>query len=124
MTVILLRHGTSEWNKENLFCGWIDVDLADKTFSDTERCYKLLNEFYGNNNDINIDVCYTSVLKRSIKTANYLLDKMDLNYIPVIKSWRLNERFYGDLTGNHKNIMKKQFGSNQLQIWRRSYKVR
>ncbi|MCX5700143.1 MAG: 2,3-diphosphoglycerate-dependent phosphoglycerate mutase [Candidatus Omnitrophica bacterium] len=116
--VVLIRHGESTWNKENRFTGWTDVDLSEKGRSEAERGGEVLkNEGYV------FDIAYTSVLKRAIRTLWIVLDKMDLMWIPVHNSWRLNERHYGSLQGLNKSEMAAKFGEDQVLIWRRSYDV-
>ena len=95
--IVLLRHGESAWNKENRFTGWTDVDLTEKGIAEAEKAGETLKE-YG----FNFDKAYTSYLKRAVKTLNCVLDKMDLDWLPVEKNWRLNEKHYGDLQGLNK----------------------
>jgi len=109
--LVFARHGESEWNKANLFTGWADVDLSEKGTQQAIDAGKLIKEA-----GIEFDQAYTSVLKRAIKTTNLALEASDQLWVPVEKSWRLNERHYGGLTG-------KQFGDEQVHIWRRSYDV-
>jgi 2,3-bisphosphoglycerate-dependent phosphoglycerate mutase len=116
--IVLLRHGESTWNKENRFTGWVDVGLSEKGMKEaTEAGQSLKKEGYV------FDVAYTSVLKRAIKTLWVALEEMDLMYLPVINSWRLNERHYGALQGLNKVEMAEKHGMEQVQIWRRSYDV-
>lgn len=116
--LVLLRHGESTWNKENRFTGWTDVDLSEKGRQEaTEAGVVLKAEGY------TFDVAYTSVLKRAIRTLWTVLDKMDLMWIPVHRSWRLNERHYGGLQGLNKAETAAKFGEQQVKIWRRSYDV-
>jgi len=116
--LVLIRHGESIWNKENRFTGWTDVGLSEKGVQEAiQAAHFLLNEGYV------FDVAYTSMLKRAIKTLWIILEQMDLMWIPVFKSWRLNERHYGALQGLNKIEMVKQYGMKQVQIWRRSYDV-
>jgi len=116
--VVLLRHGESTWNKENRFTGWVDVGLSEKGMEEAlEAGRTLKKEGYV------FDVAYTSVLKRAIKTLWVALEEMDLMYLPVINSWRLNERHYGALQGLNKVEMAEKHGMEQVQIWRRSYDV-
>ena len=116
--LVLIRHGESEWNKENRFTGWKDVDLSDKGRDEAQAAGKLLKaEGY------TFDEAYTSVLKRAIRTLWIILDEMDLMWIPETKSWLLNERHYGTLQGLNKAEMAAQYGEEQVQIWRRSYDV-
>lgn len=114
--LILLRHGESEWNAKNLFTGWVDVDLNEKGLGEAERGGKLLKE-----EGLLPDVLHTSLLRRAIKTANIALDVMDRHWIPVKRSWRLNERHYGKLQGLNKTEIRDQFGEEQFMQWRRSY---
>jgi len=116
--LVLLRHGESVWNKENRFTGWTDVDLSDKGIEEAHTAGRLLKE-----NGYIFDVAYTSVLKRAIRTLWIVLDEMDLMWIPVHRSWRLNERHYGALQGLNKAEMAAKFGEEQVKIWRRSYDV-
>ncbi len=116
--LVLLRHGESVWNKENRFTGWTDVGLSDKGTREATDAGKLLaTEGYV------FDVAYTSVLKRAIKTLWLVLEEMDLMWIPVHRSWRLNERHYGALQGLNKAETVERHGMEQTQIWRRSYDV-
>lgn len=112
--LVLLRHGESLWNKENRFTGWTDIDLSAEGFRQAELAGKILSK-----NNYAFDIGFTSVLKRSIKTLHVVLDQMDLLWIPVHKSWRLNERFYGALQGLNKQETIKQYGAEQVQQWRR-----
>jgi 2,3-bisphosphoglycerate-dependent phosphoglycerate mutase len=117
--VVLVRHGESAWNKENRFTGWTDVDLSEKGRQEaTEAGDVLKSEGY------TFDVAYTSVLKRAIRTLWIALDRMDLMWIPVHRSWRLNERHYGALQGLNKAETAEKFGEAQVKIWRRSYDIR
>ncbi len=116
--VVLLRHGESVWNKENRFTGWHDVDLSEKGVEEAKKAGKVLEEA-----GFTFDVAYTSVLKRAIKTLNYTLEGLDLLWIPVIKSWRLNERHYGALQGLNKAETAAEHGDDKVKIWRRSYDV-
>jgi 2,3-bisphosphoglycerate-dependent phosphoglycerate mutase len=117
--LVLLRHGESIWNKENRFTGWTDVDLSEKGMQEAQLAGELLREGgYG------FDVAYTSVLKRAIRTLWTALDALDLMWIPVHNSWRLNERHYGALQGLNKAEMASRYGDAQILIWRRSYDVR
>lgn len=115
-TLILLRHGESDWNQKNLFTGWVDVDLTEKGRTEAVRGGKLLVE-----NDILPDVVYTSLLRRAITTANLALDAADRHWIPVHRDWRLNERHYGALQGLDKAATKEKYGEEQFMAWRRSY---
>ena len=114
--IVLIRHGESTWNLENRFTGWTDVDLTPTGVSQAMSAGALLKaEGY------DFDVAYTSVLKRAIHTLWYVLDGMDRTWLPVVKSWRLNERHYGALQGLNKADMAKQYGDEQVLVWRRSY---
>jgi 2,3-bisphosphoglycerate-dependent phosphoglycerate mutase len=115
-TLILLRHGESEWNALNLFTGWVDVDLTDKGRAEATRGGELIVE-----NGVLPDVLYTSLLRRAITTANLALDKADRLWIPVHRNWRLNERHYGALQGLDKAATKEKYGEEQFMAWRRSY---
>lgn len=117
--IVLVRHGESEWNKSNRFAGWSDVDLTIDGVKGAQAAGKILKE-----KKYCFDVCYTSFLKRAIKTANLILEEMDLMWIPMEKNWRLNERHYGDLQGANRKDIAKEFGEEQLMLWRRSYDVR
>lgn len=114
----MLRHGESTWNKENRFTGWTDVDLSEKGIEEAEEAARLLKE-----GGYTFDIAYTSVLKRGIRTLWIVLDEMDLMWIPVYRSWRLNERHYGALQGYYKAKMAAEVGEEQVLIWRRSYDV-
>lgn len=116
--VVLLRHGESVWNKENRFTGWTDVDLTAQGVEEARAAGRLLEE-----EGFTFDLAYTSVLKRAIKTLNLALEEMDLLWIPVHKSWRLNERHYGALQGLNKAETAEKFGEAQVKLWRRSYDV-
>ncbi|MFX1302073.1 MAG: 2,3-diphosphoglycerate-dependent phosphoglycerate mutase [Promethearchaeota archaeon] len=116
--VVLLRHGESTWNKENRFTGWTDVDLSEKGIQEAKEAAKLLKE-----GGYTFDIAYTSVLKRGIRTLWIVLDEMDLMWIPVYRSWRLNERHYGALQGFFKAKMAAEVGEDQVLIWRRSYDI-
>jgi 2,3-bisphosphoglycerate-dependent phosphoglycerate mutase len=116
--VVLLRHGESEWNKENRFTGWTDVDLSEKGRQEAREAGSVLKaQGYA------FDVAYTSVLKRAIRTLWMTLDELDQMWIPVYRSWRLNERHYGALQGLNKAETAARFGEAQVKIWRRSYDV-
>jgi len=116
--LVLIRHGESEWNKENRFTGWKDVDLSDKGKQEAAAAGKLLR-----GEGFVFDEAYASVLKRAIRTLWIILDEMDLMWIPETKSWLLNERHYGSLQGLNKTEMAAQYGEEQVLIWRRSYDV-
>jgi 2,3-bisphosphoglycerate-dependent phosphoglycerate mutase len=115
-TLLLLRHGESEWNAQNLFTGWVDVGLSDKGRAESVRAGALLSE-----HGVLPDVVHTSLLRRAISTAQDALDGCDRQWIPVRRSWRLNERHYGDLQGKNKAQVRDQYGDEQFMIWRRSY---
>jgi 2,3-bisphosphoglycerate-dependent phosphoglycerate mutase len=115
-TLVLLRHGESEWNAKNLFTGWVDVPLSDKGVAEASRGGALLTE-----SGIAPDVLHTSVLRRAITTANLALDAADRHWIPVRRHWRLNERHYGALQGKDKKQTLAEFGEEQFMRWRRSY---
>lgn len=116
--LVLVRHGESVWNQENRFTGWTDVDLSEKGVQEAHKAGKLLRE-----EGFRFGCAYTSYLKRAIKTLNVILDEMDLDWIPVEKSWRLNEKHYGILQGLNKAEMAEKYGDEQVLIWRRSYDV-
>lgn len=116
--VVLLRHGESEWNKLNLFTGWTDVDLSEKGTEEAKQAGIVLKQ-----EGYQFDIAFTSVLKRAIKTLNYALEGLDLMWIPVVKSWRLNERHYGGLQGLNKAETAEKYGNDKVKIWRRSYDV-
>lgn len=114
--LVLVRHGESQWNRENRFTGWTDVDLSEKGVQEALSAGKILkDEGYA------FDLAYTSVLKRAIKTLWHILDILELQWIPVYKSWRLNERHYGALQGLNKSETAAKYGEDQVKIWRRSY---
>mgnify|MGYP002721968239 FL=1 len=115
-TLILLRHGQSEWNASNQFTGWVDVRLTEKGEAEAKRGGELLVE-----KNVLPDVLYTSLLRRAIQTAQIALDAADRHWIPVVRDWRLNERHYGKLQGLNKAEIKKEFGDEQFMLWRRSY---
>ena len=116
--IVLLRHGESIWNQENRFTGWYDVDLADKGVSEAREAGRLMKE-----QGFVFDIAFTSVLKRAIRTLWLALDQMDLMWIPITKSWRLNERHYGALQGLNKAETAAKFGDAQVLVWRRSYDI-
>ena len=116
--LLLLRHGESDWNRENRFTGWTDVDLSDKGRAEAVAAGKLLKS-----EGFTFDHCFTSVLKRAIRTLWLVLDEMDQLWLPVERSWRLNERHYGALQGLNKAETAAKFGEDQVKIWRRSYDV-
>jgi 2,3-bisphosphoglycerate-dependent phosphoglycerate mutase len=115
-TLLLLRHGQSEWNATNQFTGWVDVGLTDTGRAEAVRAGELLRE-----HDLLPDLVHTSLLRRAIGTAEVTLDVADRHWIPVRRSWRLNERHYGDLQGKDKAAIRKQYGDEQFMAWRRSY---
>ncbi len=115
-TLVVIRHGESVWNKENRFTGWKDVDLSEKGISEAQKAGKILAE-----KKYDFNMAYTSRLTRAIKTLNFILDEMKLQWIPVTKEWRLNERHYGGLTGLNKAETAAQHGEDQVKIWRRSF---
>ena len=117
--LVLVRHGESEWNKLNLFTGWMDVDLSEKGVEEAKQGGKILHD-----EGYDFDICYTSYLKRAIHTLNYVLDGMDRAWLPVVKSWKLNERHYGDLQGRNKAETAEKYGEDQVKIWRRSFDVK
>jgi len=117
--LVLIRHGESEWNKLNLFTGWTDVDLSDKGREEAAAAGETMKaEGY------DFDICYTSYLKRAIHTLQIALDKMDRAWLPVVKSWKLNERHYGALQGLNKSETAEKYGEQQVKIWRRSFDVK
>lgn len=116
--LVLIRHGESQWNKENRFTGWADVDLTEKGISEAKSSGKLLRE-----EGFQFDYAYVSVLKRALRTLWHVLDEMDLLWIPTDKSWRLNERHYGALQGLNKSETAAEYGEEQVKIWRRSYDI-
>jgi len=117
-TLILLRHGESTWNAKNLFCGWVDAPLSEKGTAEASRAGELMKAA-----GALPDVLHTSLLRRAITTANLALDAMDRHWIPVTRSWRLNERHYGDLQGKNKKETREKYGDEQFMLWRRSYDV-
>ena len=119
MKLILLRHGESLWNKENRFTGWTDVELSDVGEKEARDAGKTLKS-----EGIDFDICFTSYLKRAVHTLNYVLAETDNDHLPVIKSWKLNERHYGALQGLNKAETAKKYGDEQVKLWRRSFDVR
>jgi 2,3-bisphosphoglycerate-dependent phosphoglycerate mutase len=117
-TLVLLRHGESEWNAKNLFTGWVDVDLSAAGEAEAANGGRMLAE-----HGLRPGVVHTSVLRRAIRTANIALDAADLHWLPVKRSWRLNERHYGALQGKDKKATLQAFGEEQFMLWRRSYDV-
>ena len=118
MKLVLIRHGESEWNKANLFTGWTDVELSEKGVEEAKEAGRILKA-----SGYDFDVCYTSYLKRAIHTLNYALDEMDRAWLPVNKSWKLNERHYGALQGLNKSETAEKYGEAQVKIWRRSFNI-
>lgn len=116
--LVLIRHGESEWNKLNLFTGWTDVDLTEKGIAEAKEGGKQLKE-----GGFTFDIAFTSVLKRAIKTLNIVLEEMGMDWLPVVKDWRLNERHYGALQGLNKAETAAKYGDEQVLVWRRSYDV-
>jgi 2,3-bisphosphoglycerate-dependent phosphoglycerate mutase len=116
VNLILLRHGESEWNRANRFTGWTDVDLSEQGIQEAQRAASLLKKA-----GCSFDVAYTSVLKRAIRTLWIVLDDLDMLWLPVYRSWRLNERHYGALQGLNKQETADEFGEEQVMLWRRSY---
>jgi len=119
MKLVLLRHGESKWNLENKFTGWTDVDLTEKGKAEAKNAGELIN-----NENINIDLVFTSVLKRAINTMNICLSNMDDNNPEIFQDWRLNERHYGSLQGLNKSETAEKYGDDQVLIWRRSYDIK
>ena len=117
-TLVLLRHGQSQWNLENRFTGWWDVDLSDKGIAEARAAGALLRD-----KGFDFDCCFTSVLTRAIRTLHLVLYEMDRLWLPVAKHWRLNERHYGGLTGLNKQEMIDKVGAEQVKVWRRSYDI-
>jgi 2,3-bisphosphoglycerate-dependent phosphoglycerate mutase len=117
-TLVLLRHGNSEWNQRNLFTGWVDVRLSEQGVAEARRAGELLAE-----SGLDPDVLHTSVLTRAIQTANLALEVADRLWIPVKRSWRLNERHYGALQGKDKAQTLEEYGEEQFRVWRRSFDV-
>ena len=117
-TLVMVRHGESEWNRENRFTGWTDIDLSERGRDEAKAAGKLLCE-----RGFAFDLAFTSVLKRAIRTLSIVLDEMDLLWIDSVKSWRLNERHYGALQGLNKAETAEKYGKEQVRIWRRSYDV-
>ena len=117
-TLVLLRHGQSQWNLENRFTGWWDVDLSEQGIAEARAAGKLLCA-----KGFDFDLCFTSVLTRAIRTLHLVLHEMDRLWLPVTKDWRLNERHYGGLTGLNKQEMIEKVGAEQVKIWRRSYDI-
>jgi 2,3-bisphosphoglycerate-dependent phosphoglycerate mutase len=118
-TLVLLRHGQSLWNEENLFTGWFDSDLSTRGRDEATAAGRLMKEA-----GLRPDVVHTSLLVRAVRTANLALDEMDMLWLPVLRTWRLNERHYGNLQGRNKRQASEEFGRDQVKVWRRSYDVR
>ena len=116
MKLVLVRHGQSEWNLENKFTGWVDVDLSEKGYAEAKHAGQILRD-----HGLEFDKAYTSVLKRAIKTLNIILEETDQLWLPTVKSWRLNERHYGALQGLNKAETAEKYGNEKVHIWRRSY---
>lgn len=116
--IVLVRHGESQWNMENRFTGWTNVDLTEKGKKEAYDAGVLLKK-----NGFHFDIAYTSYLKRAVKTLNNVLDAMDEDWIPVVKTWRLNEKHYGMLQGLNKAETAEKYGNEQVHIWRRSFDV-
>lgn len=119
MKLVLLRHGESEWNRKNMFTGWTDVDLSEKGAEEAHAAGRLLKQ-----NGFDFDLCYTSYLKRAIHTLNGALAELNREWLPVVKTWKLNERHYGALQGLDKAQTARKYGEEQVKIWRRSFDVR
>ncbi|MCC8020703.1 MAG: 2,3-diphosphoglycerate-dependent phosphoglycerate mutase [Akkermansiaceae bacterium] len=117
-TIVLLRHGQSAWNAENRFTGWTDVDLTEQGMAEARKAGVLMKEA-----GLRFDLAFTSYLKRAIKTLNFALDSLGQDYIPVSKSWRLNEKHYGNLQGLNKSETAAKYGEEQVLVWRRSYDI-
>jgi 2,3-bisphosphoglycerate-dependent phosphoglycerate mutase len=117
-TLVLMRHGESQWNLENRFTGWTDVDLTPHGLAEARSAGRLLKA-----EGFEFDLCYTSVLRRAIRTLWTVLDEMDLMWLPVIHSWRLNERHYGALQGLNKTETAARYGEEQVLVWRRAYAI-
>ena len=118
MKLVMIRHGQSQWNLENRFTGWKDVDLSEQGVQEAKKAGEDLKK-----DGFVFDIAYTSYQKRAIKTLNFVLEEIDELYIPVVKSWRLNERHYGALQGLNKAETAKKYGDEQVHIWRRSFDV-
>lgn len=118
MKLVLVRHGQSEWNLQNRFTGWADVDLSETGIQEAKDAGKALLS-----QKINFDLCFTSYQKRAIKTLQYILEELDMLYLPVLKTWKLNERHYGALQGLNKAETAKKYGEEQVHIWRRSFDI-
>jgi len=119
MILVLIRHGESEWNQKNLFTGWTDVDLTENGIVEAQNAGLLLKQ-----TGFDFDICYTSYLKRAIHTLNLILEKLDRQWLPVIKTWKLNERHYGAIQGLNKAETAQKYGEEQVKVWRRSFATR
>ena len=117
--LVIVRHGESEWNQKNLFTGWVDVELSENGRAEAKRAGKALKEA-----GIDFDICFTSYLKRAINTQQMILKEMEREWLPVFKSYKLNERHYGALSGLNKKETAEKYGDDQVKIWRRSFDVR
>jgi len=117
-TLVLIRHGQSQWNLENRFTGWWDVDLSEQGVAEAIAAGELMRD-----RGLDFDLCFTSLLTRAIKTLDIALEQMDRLWLPVRKHWRLNERHYGGLTGLNKQEMREKVGDEQVKIWRRSFDI-
>ena len=117
--LVIVRHGESEWNQKNLFTGWVDVELSENGKAEAKRAGKALKEA-----GIDFDICFTSYLKRAINTQQIILKEMEREWLPVFKSYKLNERHYGALSGLNKKETAEKYGDDQVKIWRRSFDVR
>jgi 2,3-bisphosphoglycerate-dependent phosphoglycerate mutase len=116
--LVVVRHGHSEWNEKNLFTGWVDVNLAPRGVTEAAAAGEQMKKA-----GLRFDVAHTSLLTRAVRTANLALEVMDMQWLPVNRTWRLNERHYGSLQGKDKAEMVAQFGADQVKVWRRSYDV-
>ena len=116
--LVIVRHGESEWNQKNLFTGWVDVELSENGRAEAKRAGKTLKEA-----GIDFDICFTSYLKRAINTQQIILKEMEREWLPVFKSYKLNERHYGALSGLNKKETAEKYGDDQVKIWRRSFDV-
>jgi 2,3-bisphosphoglycerate-dependent phosphoglycerate mutase len=116
--IVLVRHGESQWNLENRFCGWHDADLSAKGVEEAKQAGRWIKE-----SGLSFDVAFTSVLKRAIKTLFFIQEELDLHWIPVVRTWRLNERMYGGLQGLNKSETAAKHGEDQVKIWRRAYDI-
>ena len=117
--LVIVLHGESEWNQKNLFTGWVDVELSENGRAEAKRAGKALKEA-----GIDFDICFTSYLKRAINTQQIILKEMEREWLPVFKSYKLNERHYGALSGLNKKETAEKYGDDQVKIWRRSFDVR